>query len=296
MIAVAVLLIGRQAIKPLFIVRAIAGAVIYLSMMTYLYCSIDSKGRIPLRSLIIAFVLISCGLLCTRSKYYGEFILAVFFFFIYKPGMLSQVRLKHLIVVVALFCITLAATWSKINYYFVSGVQASVEDSESLNEFARPALYAGAGMIIADHPLFGSGLASFATYPSSVNYSGAYAEYGLDKVYGLSEEAPDFVCDAYYASLAQYGLAGIAVFIAFYVYAYGFLRRDLRHKDPAGLNRFRIGTLLICMLLIECIAGTVISMAAGMLASALLAFIATQAPEAAPEKKPLIVQPQKKLI
>lgn len=273
---------------------AMIGITIFVCSLVYYYCSLDKEG-ISRRNLLILILMLISGLVCTRSKYYGEFILTLFFLFIYKPGMLRHLNLKHLIVFIALFFVTLGATWQKLNFYFISGVQEAMVTSESMQEYARPALYAGAGMITADYIPFGSGLASFATYASITPYSGAYGQYDLDKIYGLTEESPDFACDAFYPSLAQFGIFGICLFIAFWVYAYSYLRRYVRDGSPYSIGCFIVGSLYICFVLIESIAGTAFTMAAGMSGMMLLAIICSHAPEARKKELPL-QQQQKKLI
>lgn len=60
--------------------------------------------------------------------------------------------------------------------------------------------------ILFDYFPFGSGLASFASFPSAENYSSLYYEYGLNNIGGLSPDMPDFICDAFYPTLAQFGI------------------------------------------------------------------------------------------
>ena len=83
-------------------------------------------------------------------------------------------------------------------------------------------LYVTGGQILLDYFPFGSGLASFASNASAVNYSTLYYDYGLDKVWGLSPSKTDFICDAYYPSLCQFGVVGVCLFI----YLWKEMRRD----------------------------------------------------------------------
>ena len=82
--------------------------------------------------------------------------------------------------------------------------------------------------ILFDYFPFGSGLASFASFPSAENYSSLYYEYGLNNIGGLSPDMPDFICDAFYPTLAQFGIIGVILFITFWVYTYRFLRMMIR--------------------------------------------------------------------
>lgn len=264
---------------------AMAGMIIMMSMLFYLYCSIDEKGQLTQKEIAIIFLFLTIGLACTRSKYYGEYVLMLFFMWLYKPGMLRNSKS----ILVALLCsaAVLAVSWGKIDFYFLSGGAESI-DATKIQTFARPVLYATGGLILIDYFPFGSGLASFATYPSSISYSNLYFEYGIDKVFGLSPEMPDFICDAYYPSLAQFGFVGIVLFIIFWIYAYSFLRKGIRHAPALNKYGFIIGSMIIAFILIESIAGTSFTMACGLMLMGLLGKVcanmrSTAEPETPPE-------------
>jgi hypothetical protein len=180
-----------------------------------------------------------------------------------------------------------AVGWNKFSYYFLTGNSESFDPTVA-ESFARPVLYATGGLILIDHIPFGSGLASFASYASQVNYSSLYHEYGISSIYGLSEEMPEFICDAFYPMMAQYGIAGIALFVAFIVWAMGKVRHC---KGTSYKARMAIALMVISFILIEGIASTVPMQSWGMLAMMLMAMAAVDSPK--PEtvveqyKKPL---------
>lgn len=62
------------------------GAVIFISMLVYVYScwALEPTGRGARRCLAVATVMILCGLACTRSKYYGEAVVALFFLWVYR--------------------------------------------------------------------------------------------------------------------------------------------------------------------------------------------------------------------
>ena len=142
--------------------------------------------------------------------------------------------------------------------------------------FARPVLYATGGLILIDHFPLGSGLASFASYPSAVNYSSLYHEYGISKIYGLSEAMPDFICDAFYPLLAQFGVIGIILFITYLVWAL----KQVKALSSIDVGRYRAlmatALMVICFLLVEGVASTVPMQSWGMLAMMLMGLIACE--------------------
>lgn len=250
------------------------GTTIFLNSMIFLYVSLDEKGQISRDTLYIVTAMVLSGIVCTRSKYYGECVLTLFFFYIYKPGIIRHLNMKYAIVIVSLIVIIIAVAYQKIDYYFLSPSEGSVSfDPDELSGFARPVLYATGILIMADHFPFGSGLASFASFPSTKPYSGVYGEYGIDQVFGLSEAMPDFICDAYYPLLAQFGVVGVVLFVLFWVYCCKYLRYIIRLDPKRFKYPFIIGSLMICFVLIESIGGTAFAQGAGVTAMMLLGII-----------------------
>lgn len=254
---------------------AYCGAAAFISSLLYLFCSIHPDGSISKQDKLIVMALLACGLPCMKAKFLAEAVLALFFLWIYKPMMFHGFKPQYMLVGLLLVGVLLAVTWNKISYYFITGSSGTFNPSE-VQTYARPVLYVTAGLIIADYTLLGSGLASFASFASSANYSGLYYEYGIDKVYGLSEAMPDFICDAYYPSLAQFGLIGIILFIVFWRIIYKKLF-NLYKQDIARLRYcFITGTLALFGVLIENTTGTVFSQSYGMVMVSIIAYAYAQ--------------------
>ena len=250
---------------------AYCGAAAFISSLLYLFCSIKPNGNIDKQDKLIAMALLACGLPCLKAKFFGEAVLMVFFVWIYKPMMFHGFKPQYMLVGLLLVGMLLAVTWNKISYYFITGNSGTFNPSE-IQTYARPVLYATAGLIIADYTLLGSGLASFASYASSANYSGLYYEYGIDKVYGLSEAMPDFICDAYYPSLAQFGIVGIILFIAFWRWVYKKLYNLYRQDITKLRYSFITGTLALFGVLIENTTGTIFSQSYGMVMASIIGY------------------------
>lgn len=247
------------------------GSTAFICFITYIYCSIRSDGTISRRDFAIAMCILSVGLICTRSKYFGETVLAVFMLFFYRPGMFKKLRVKQVVILSLVVAAVLVVSWKKISFYFIDGTEGAF-DTRSIQAFARPALLGGMFLILCDFPLFGTGLASYATYASSpdVNYSAVYAMYDLDKVFGLSEQFYEFICDIFYAELAQFGLVGIGLFIYFFVWIYQRLRLNLHDESH---YMFVIGVLVIAYVMIENVGGTLFSQSGGLYLMMLLGTI-----------------------
>ena len=238
------------------------GLIAAVSFMLYLLASVKDDGTLSKRDTIIAVAILTIGLTCTRSKFYGEYIMALYMLFVYRPGMLKNIKWSHILIFFAILGLIIVAAWEKIDYYFISGGQDIAPNEDVLESFARPLLYGGLILTLIMHPLFGSGLASFATNASStsVNYSELYRVIGLDEIWGLSPDFDAFICDTFYPSLAQFGLVGIVLLIVFFVWNYKRLGLVL---DKYGKIEYIIGIFAIVVLLIESIAATTFNQGVG---------------------------------
>ena len=84
---------------------------------------------------------------------------------------------------------------------------------------------------------------------------------------------PDFICDAYYTSLAQYGAVGIVLFVYFWVWLYRNLRAMTRTPDPRWRYPFIVGASVLVFELVELTTGTAGVTSAGVAALFLLGLI-----------------------
>lgn len=250
------------------------GIISTLLFLIYYYCSYQHLTR---RDKIIMMLMLAVGFFSTRSKFYGFFVVAVYVFFWYKPGILARVKLKQWLTIAVVFCAVLYVAWGKINYYFLSS--GFLLDAEEMDySFARAALYVQAPRVLMDHFIFGSGLASYATYSSGdVGYSQLYQHYDLDRVYGLLEGDCPFVSDTFFPELVQFGIVGIILFVYFWIWVY----RKIKPKtlNPDALHLYKIGLLIIMFMAIESVAGSAFLQGAGIMAMILLGFVVREITE-----------------
>jgi hypothetical protein len=110
----------------------------------------------------------------------------------------------------------------------------------------RVALYFGSLAIGRDEFPLGAGIGRFGSFMSRTEYSPVYAEYGMDRMYGIAERLPIAVTDAFWPMIlgetGGLGLLGAAIF-------FGLLGRDLWRA--AGLRReVTVRVLLLGALLV----------------------------------------------
>ena len=102
---------------------------------------------------------------------------------------------------------------------------------------------------------------------------------------------PDFICDMFYASFAQFGLIGIGLFIFFFVWVYQRLRLVLHNENHII---FYIGVLAIAYIMIENIGGTSFSQSGGLYTMMLLGAIIGKYRHCTKEQRELILQQEYK--
>ena len=262
--------LGPAAVKAVMLHPTYPSQYALITGFFFYYTSIDRQtGQVSKRDLIITIIMLSMGIWGFKAKYFATLVLSIFFMTLYKPGIMRHLNFKHFLIIVSILLLTAAVSWNKFQYYFLTGNSESF-DPTVVESFARPVLYTTAGLILLDHFPFGTGLASFATYASQESYSGVYFEYGINNVHGLSPQFPNFICDAFYPSLAQFGFIGLVLFIWFWCYIYGFLRRMIRFKPELYINQFIIGSLIIIFNLIESTGANTLTQTGGMISMCLL--------------------------
>lgn len=265
-------LMGPKVVSMIVFHVAYGGSIIFLSCIYLIYCNFNKLGQLSRNTLIAVVVLLTFGLLCTRSKYYGIYTISIALLFFYRPNFFRNFNWRHALYVFGLILIVLAVSWKKIEYYFLTGASESF-DPKVIESFARPVLYLTGGLIFLDFFPFGSGLGSFGSFASEKYYSDIYYYYGIDKVWGLSPSTGFFICDAYYPMLAQFGIFGVGLFIWFWVYIYKFLRVLIRKNPSLYRYPFTVGALIVCFILIECTSGTSFTQQLGVFAMTLLGII-----------------------
>lgn len=244
------------------------GIISTVLFLIYYYCSYQNLTR---KDKIVMMLMLAVGFFSTRSKFYGFFVVAMYVFFWYKPGMLVRVKLKQWITIVLVFCAVLYVSWGKINYYFISS-GLFTESEEQKDSFARAILYVSSPEILLDHFVFGTGLASYATYSSGeVNYSRVYENYNLENVWGLAEGDCPFVSDTFFPELVQFGIVGIVLFFYFWIWVYKKIKP--RDTDVESLQLYKIGLLIIAFIAIESIAGSAFIQGSGIISMILLGFV-----------------------
>lgn len=198
------------------------------------------------KNVIRGILILSLGLLSMKSKFFGEYIVFIGLFYFLKSRL--KPNLKTIVSVIALTSAIVYFTWEKFDAYYVTGMSDEVNASERK---ARPESFKTARTIIfSDYIPFGSGLASFGTNAAAKYYSPLYYKYNLDSIWGLYPENPMFLADAFYPTMAQYGLVGLFFFLWFWIRRY---KQALHHKE---FRAYKVAMMMIFALFLESMADT----------------------------------------
>lgn len=203
------------------------------AMVYYLFSKQTTKNR------NIAILIMLLGLASGKSKYFGEcvcFIALVMF----VKSRIKFTSVSTLLKLAALSAVVIFFTWTKFNAYYVEGFQ---EDAQAM---ARPATYeTGMTIMFKDYIPFGSGLGSFGTAAAAKEYSPLYYQYHLDEIWGLDPSNPMFLADAFYPTLAEYGIVGLFFFLWFWK------RRLWEANKIPNLIYYRMALMCILALALE---------------------------------------------
>lgn len=183
----------------------------------------------------IALGLVLTGMLAPKFKFMGEVVCFIALMFFVR----KQLNFRNpttMVAILMLMVAVLLVTWQRFDAYYVTGW-----NDEGL---ARPMTYRTGLKILKDYFPLGPGMGTFACNGAWKFYSPLYPKYHLDEVWGLSEGG-GFICDAYYPTLAQFGVVGVFFFLWFWV-------RRLKQMDSIhDLRYWRVAFMAFFCIAIE---------------------------------------------
>lgn len=198
--------------------------------MTYYLFTEETK-----RNSYLALIIVLTGMLAPKYKFMGEVVCFIAMVFFVKKH-LNFKSTKTVISVAVLMAIVIAVVWQRFDTYYVSGWSNSA--------LARPMTYKTSLEILKDYFPFGPGMGTFATNGAWKFYSPLYYEYHLNTIWGLNRGG-GFICDAFYPSLAQYGIVGVILFCIFWK------RRLIAMNEIVDMRYYRVAMIVFFCLAIE---------------------------------------------
>ena len=184
----------------------------------------------------IALLLVLTGMLAPKFKFMGEVVcfIAVIFYLKEKLDFKSA---KTVTYIVLLMAIVLVVTWERFDAYYWSGLERT--------DMARPESYKASLKILVDYFPFGPGMGTFGTMGARDFYSPLLYKYHLNNLWGMTPNFRGFICDAFYPTLAQYGIVGVMLF-------YTYWKRRLKaFNEIEDMRYYRIAFITFFCLAIE---------------------------------------------
>lgn len=170
-------------------------------MAWYLLTSDTSRNK------RIAMLLVLTGLIAPKFKFLGEVVLFIYLLF-FMRNKFDFKSSRTVATFAVLTAIILTITWTRFDQYYYTGFTSDLRQ-------ARPETYKTALLILKDYIPFGPGMGTFACNGAWRYYSPLYPKYDLDTVWGL-DQGGGFICDAFYPTLAQFGIVGVFLFCWFW--------------------------------------------------------------------------------
>lgn len=221
---------GVQAEFPVLGQLAICTGMAY-----YLFTEETKKNK------YIALAIVLTGMLAPKFKFMGEVVCFIALVFFIKER-LNFKSGKTVVLVTLIVIVVLIVTWTKFDVYYVSGWK-----NEAL---ARPMTYKTSLQILWDYFPLGPGMGTFASWGAAEYYSPLLYKYGLNNIWGMTPDFKSFIADAFYPTLAQYGIVGV---ILFFIY---WKRRLKAFNEIEDMKYYRVAVLTFFCLAIEQTADT----------------------------------------
>ncbi len=200
-----------------------------------IFCALMSFTKYTLQKrkidLIYFLVFILGIVISTRRKPLIGLILSLIIFFIVVPSSTLRFKFRKLSIIGTLIAIITFLFFDLINDVLQSGYTYFYQ-LDNL-DIARNALYVIAITISSQYFPLGLGFAQFGGATSFINYSNAYYEYGLNRVYGLGPGIDEsmFGMDTYWPYLiGQIGLLGLIIFLYMLWKLFLFLKSKIRSE------------------------------------------------------------------
>ena len=184
----------------------------------------------------IAVALVLTGMLAPKFKFLGEVVCFVALLF-YVKERLNFKSGKTAVYAAILMTVVLVVTWEKFDAYYISGWERT--------DMARPETYKASLRILVDYFPLGPGMGTFGTMGARDYYSPLFYEYNLNNIWGMTKDFRAFICDAFYPTLAQYGIVGVILFCIFWK------RRLLAFNEIEDMRYYRVAFITFFCLAIE---------------------------------------------
>ncbi len=173
----------------------------------------------------IIFTIFSSALVVSSLRLKAVAIVVVFLAtWLWIVLMKKQIKPWQLIVFAP---VAIYIAWDQVYFYFFSDVS---------RDTVRGALSFTSIKILKDYFPIGTGLGTFASAPSGDYYSKVYEIYGINDIWGLTPEWPEFVSDCFWPMvLGQTGFLGLVIYVYIIIMLFKELNKPFRTNKSVYL-------------------------------------------------------------
>ena len=212
---------------------------------------------------IIATLILAPGLLSIRAKFFAEFVIWLFLVFFLKHRL--KFNFSFIIAGCVLCYLIFRINYEKIMIYTVNGIDVGA---------ARTYMYITSLKVFEDYFPLGPGFGTFGTDSAAKYYSPLNYHYDLNNIWGLNPDddsaGTSFYSDTFYPILAQFGIVGVILFVAF------LKKRWNNIKSLVNFELYKISIFLFLFLIIQCIAGNYFTSGDSLPVMLILGFLLSQ--------------------
>lgn len=186
-----------------------------------------------------------------RKPLVGVFVAALLLIWLASPGKLRWRRVGGLLLATAA---VVALFWPLVSDLVTSGIHDYLIPRNPLEQ-ARNVMYLAAAGLAWQHFPLGVGPGLFGGYAARLYYSPLYSQLGLNAVWGLSQQNPSFLNDAFWPHvLGEFGLLGLGAFWLFLIRSARDAVLEARGSDRANRILARFGLAVMFEALMESVA------------------------------------------
>lgn len=184
-----------------------------VTMIGFIFLFESDKSKIALFSIILIIMMI----LTMRTKAIAA--AGVFLFFMMSRRRKSKNKISIWQIMFA-GGLAIIIGWNQFYFYFLENAS-----------LARSALLLTSIQMAKDYFPFGAGFATFGSHLSAINYSPLYYQYGINNIYGLSPNYPNYISDSFYPMLlGQTGVFGIIAYICIMIQMFLLFSRKCKNS------------------------------------------------------------------
>jgi hypothetical protein len=231
---------GIPSVKSFFYHPAVFGWFMnFLSLYCFALFIVKKKNMF----LVLGIMFFLGCLLSMRLKSIMGFIISLWLGVLIYPVKKGKSVVTAFLSILMIFILIFAG--SMISQLFQSKYTMYVS-SETSSDAARNVLYLKSIEVARDAFPFGVGFGRYGSWTSRVHFSPVYYQYGLNLIWGMSEDFPNFIADTFWPMIiGETGFIGFGFYLVVFIIMLRYLYRNVKKRKDPLLHVYFLGTFMI---------------------------------------------------